>query len=47
MSESWDRKRMGLEKIIQMDGYQVVKNVLQRSGKGGKPALIIKRINTL
>jgi hypothetical protein len=30
------------KKVIQMDGYQVVKNVLQRSGKGGKPALIIK-----
>ena len=43
MSESWDRKKKGLEKVIQMDGYQIVKNVLQRSGKGGKPALIIKK----
>ena len=42
MSESWDRQNMGLEDVIQMDGYQIVKNVLQRSGKGGKPALIIK-----
>ena len=43
MSESWDRKKNGLEKVIQMDGYQIVKNVVQRSGKGGKPALIIKK----
>ena len=43
MSESWDRDKIGLEKAINMDGYQVVKNVLQRSGKGGKPALIIKK----
>ena len=41
MSESWDRKNNGLENIIQMDGYQIIKNVLQRPGKGGKPALII------
>ena len=26
-----------------MDGYQIVKNVLQRSGKGGKPVIIIKK----
>ena len=43
MSESWDRKNNGLEKAIQMDGYQIIKNVLQRPGKGGKPALIIKK----
>ena len=43
MSESWDRQNKGLEKVIQMDGYHIVKNVLQRTGKGGKPALIIKK----
>ena len=43
MSESWDRKNMGLEKVIQMDDYQIIKNVVQRTGKGGKPALIIKK----
>ena len=43
MSESWDRNNMGLEKVINMDGYQVIKNVVQRSGKGGKPALIVKK----
>ena len=43
MSESWDRERNGLENVIQMDGFQIVKNVLQRPGKGGKPALIIRK----
>jgi hypothetical protein len=28
----WDRKNKGLEKVIKMDGYQIGKNVLQRSG---------------
>ena len=43
MSESWDRKNKGLEKVINMDGYHIVKNVVQRTGKGGKPVLIIKK----
>jgi hypothetical protein len=43
MSESWDRDSLCLEDIIQMEGYQIIKNVVQRSGKGGKPALIIKK----
>ena len=43
MSESWDREKNGLEKVIRMDDHQIVKNVVQRQGKGGKPALIIKK----
>ena len=43
MSESWDREKVGLEKVIKMDNYQIIKNVVQRTGKGGKPALIIKK----
>ena len=43
MSESWDRQNMNLEDILHMEGYQIVKNVLQRRGRGGKPALIIKK----
>ena len=45
MSESWDRDELGLEEIIQIDGYKIIKNVLQRKGKGGKPALIISEEN--
>ena len=33
MSESWDRQNMNLEDILHMEGYQIVKNVLQRRGK--------------
>ena len=43
MSESWDREKIGLEKVIRMDGHQIVKNVVQCTGKGGMPALIIKK----
>ena len=41
--ESWDRDNQCLEQTIKMDGYQVVKNVKQRSGKGGRPALMINK----
>ena len=43
ISESWDRKDSSLEKVIQMEGYQIVKNVVQRKGRGGKPVLMIKK----
>ena len=36
ISESWDRDSLGLEEVIAMDNYRVIKNVLQRNGKGGK-----------
>ena len=45
MSESWDRDSRGLETVIHMDGFRIIKNFLQRKGKGGKPALIIKESN--
>jgi hypothetical protein len=28
-----------------MDGFRIIKNVLQRKGKGGKPALIVSEKN--
>ena len=43
MFESWDREKLGLDKFIKMDNYQIIENVVQRTGKGGKPALIIKK----
>ena len=45
ISESWDRQSLGLEKIINIEGHRIIKNVLQRSGKGGKPALVISEKN--
>ena len=43
ISESWDRDYQCLEQTIKMDGYQIVKNIKQRSGKGGRPALMINK----
>ena len=43
ISKSWDRDNNSLEQIISMEGYQIVKNVMQRTGKGGKPALMINK----
>ena len=45
MSESWDRDYLGVEEVIKMDGFKIIKNVLQRSGQGGKPALIVSEKN--
>ena len=42
ISESWNRDTLPLEDFLKKDGYRIIKNVLQRSGKGGKPALVIK-----
>ena len=38
--ESWERENLTLEQKIQLEDYQVVSNVHQRSGKGGCPAII-------
>ena len=35
MSESWDREKTGLEEVIRMDNHQIIRNIVQRSGKGG------------
>ena len=45
ISESWDRDSLSLEEVIKIDGYRVIKNVLQRKGKGGKLALVISESN--
>ena len=42
MSESWERESLTLDQIIDLDNYQVISNVYQRTGVGGRPALIIK-----
>ena len=41
ISESWDRDNLPLENIIKMEGYRIIKNVVQRKKKGGKPVLLI------
>ena len=40
ISESWERANQTLNQIIQLEGYQVISYVHQRTGKGGRPAII-------
>ena len=40
ISESWERENQTLEEIIHLEDYQVISNVHQRTGKGGRPAII-------
>ena len=39
LSESWERLNFPLEKLINMEGYEVILNPYQRTGRGGRPAL--------
>ena len=41
MSESWERENLTLNQIINLENYQVISNVHQRTGMGGRPALLI------
>ena len=41
MSESWEREELTLDKVIKIDDYEVISNVHQRTGKGGRPAIIV------
>ena len=43
MSESWEREEKTLNNILNMEDYEIVSNVFQRKGKGGRPALIVKK----
>ena len=44
MSESWEREYLSLNELIQLENYQVISNVFQRKGRGGRPALIVEKI---
>ena len=41
MSESRERENLTLNQIINLENYQIISNVHQRTGMGGRPALII------
>ena len=43
MSETWEREGKSLESIIKTDDIEVISNVHQRKGKGGRPALIVRK----
>ena len=40
MSESWEREELTLEEVIKLDNYEIISNVHQRKGVGGRPAII-------
>ena len=41
MSESWERESLTLDEIIDLEDHQVISNVHQRTGMGGRPAIIV------
>ena len=41
ITESWEREDQSLDKVIQIENYKVISNVYQRTGKGGRPAIIV------
>ena len=43
ISESHDRENKKLEENIKLEDYEVISNIHQRIGKGGRPALIVNK----
>ena len=43
LSETWERIDFPLENLMNLEGYQVLSNPYQRSGRGGRPALILNK----
>jgi hypothetical protein len=44
MSESWEREHLTLDQIIKLEDHAVISNVFQRTGKGGRPAIIVNKV---
>ena len=40
ISESWEREHLPLDKVIKLEDHSVISNVSQRTGKGGRPAIV-------
>ena len=43
MSESWEREDTSIEKLLNLEKYEIISNSHQRRGKGGRPVLIVNR----
>ena len=41
ISESHDRENKRLDEHINLEDHEVISNIYQREGKGGRPALIV------
>ena len=47
MSESFEREKNTLENVIKIDNFEVLSNVHQRKGVGGRPAIIVNKTKYL
>ena len=43
ISESWEREDFSLHELIKLDDVEIVSNVHQRKGTGGRPAIIVNK----
>ena len=43
MSESWEREGLTLDQIIDLEDHQIISNVHQRTGMGGRPAIFANK----
>ena len=43
LSESWERENLTLDQIIKLEDHEVISNVNQRIGAGGRPAIIANK----
>ena len=43
MSESWERDDKTLHELIKLENHEIISNVFQRKGKGGRPAIIVNK----
>ena len=43
LSESWERENLKLNEIINLKDFEVIANVSQRTGSGGRPAIVVNK----
>ena len=39
--ESWERSNLPLDKLLNLENFEIISNVKQREFKGGKPAILV------
>jgi hypothetical protein len=44
LSESWECENLTLNELIKLDDHQVISNVSQRTGMGGRPAIVANKV---
>ena len=43
ISETWEKEGETLKDILEIENYEIVANVSQRTGRGGRPAIVINK----